>query len=122
MRMRPATLTMPLGSRRAVERALDALTAYNRAWLADLRGVSGRTPRLLSSGVRYQREQGREQWWPIPRVLATGYGDCEDLASWLAAETGGDAIALRVPTGYHIVTRLPTGQIVDPSRMLGMGR
>jgi len=50
------------------------------------------TPKLYQSGVRYQREpQGQERWLSVPFVLQQRQGDCEDLASWLAAEIVADA-------------------------------
>lgn len=46
-----------------------------------------RLPLLYASGVRYEREPpGTEQWRAADRILADGFGDCEDLAAWRAAE------------------------------------
>ena len=101
---------------------LEGLTAFNFALLSrfDL-------PRLYDSGVRYQREQpGREQWWTIPQVLERGYGDCEDLSAWRAAELrsmGVPAFAYVIRSGprmFHAVVRYPDGSIEDPSRALGL--
>ena len=91
-----------------------------------------RCPLLYSSGVRYQREGKKadgsyfERWLTAPEVIRYGHGDCEDLASYRAAELriAGDsrAIAIPVPSsiGWHIVTRHGDGTIEDPSRKLGM--
>lgn len=113
-----ARLALPIPGRRHLQAALDALTLWNRRHLR----ASGPVPPLYRTRVRYRREKpGREQWMPIPLVLAQGYGDCEDLACWRAAEIGGRAVPLRVRTGWHIVVRRPDGRIEDPSRRLGMG-
>ncbi len=107
-----------LFGRAALQRLLDRLTLLNRRYLASVA-----TPPLYASGVRYRREHpGDEEWLTIPEVLKRGHGDCEDLATWRAAETGGVAVPLRTRSGWHIVTRLPNGTWEDPSRVLGMGR
>lgn len=103
---------------------LQAMVDLNRRYLRE-----HWTP-LYSSGVYYQRERrGSEQWATIPIVRRRGYGDCEDLACWRAAElqeqgSGARAIALERPRRngrlYHVVVRLPNGRIEDPSRRLGM--
>ena len=89
-------------------------------------------PTLYSAGVRYQAEDpGLEEWRSCPIVRERGKGDCEDLACWRAAELvvrhGIQArpMVVRQPTRpgvrlYHIVVRLPSGQIEDPSKRLGM--
>lgn len=103
-------------------------------------------PLLLNAGVHYQRETD-EEWLTIPYILERGCGDCEDLASWLAAEDrvvrGIDSIVVLYRAGSHLlhaVTARPRGSpccerwapwilfrtrnyyILDPSRALGMGR
>lgn len=92
------------------------------------------TPPLYASGVRYIREPwGYEQWVTIPRILAQGGADCEDLASWRIAELRIRGINARPmwryfegmgPNGepfrmYHILVWTPYG-IDDPSARLGM--
>jgi len=89
-----------------------------------------RTPALYQSGVYYRPESGTEEWKTIPYVIADGYGDCEDLGAWRAAElrvSGINAtpdIKIRqLPTGNwraHVVVKLPDGTIEDPSAQLGM--
>lgn len=86
-------------------------------------------PPLYRSGVRYvQEEKGAERWMDIPRVLELKRGDCEDLASWRAAELTMAGIPSRPVVSYqvhgneilfHVQTRTPFG-IEDPSRVLGM--
>jgi hypothetical protein len=62
-----------------------------------------------------------------PEVLRRGWGDCDDLAPWLAAQLrheGEDARAVAIrsgPTRYHAVVEREDGQILDPSRWAGMG-
>jgi len=121
--------------RRAARRMrvlLDALTAINLDWLREYPN----TPALYQSGVVYQREPpGREDWQDIPTTIERRNGDCEDLATWRAAELqakGVRARAIAMPrpmvvgpgrelgTLWHIVVVHPNGSIEDPSRLLGM--
>lgn len=106
------------------------LAALCRADVLYLR-QNPRTPDLFRSGVRYRREpDGLEEWKSVPYVIAQGYGDCEDLACWLAAQERVRGV-LAEPhfyfrqignlSMYHIVTKYPDGRIVDPSALLGMG-
>lgn len=99
------------------------------------------TPDLYKAGVTYKPERRREsggrvseygeEWQTIPWVIYRGYGDCEDLAAWRAAELrvkynikANPFIKIRrMPDGYwraHVVARWPNGQIEDPSAKLGM--
>lgn len=110
-------------SRATLAAALEGLTATNYCLLARSR----KAPALYASGVRYQREpRGREQWQTAPQVLRAGFGDCEDLAAWRAAELriqGIPAKATVIRTGpkmFHAVVQHPDGSIEDPSRRLGM--
>jgi hypothetical protein len=115
-------------SEMALRVLLNALFTIDCMWLRSHPG----TPRLYSSGVFYRAEPiGEERWRDIPSVLRDGWGDCEDLACWRAAElVEREGIAARPTyrwrrrpgiTIYHIVVRLPDGRIEDPSRKLGMG-
>lgn len=113
-----------LSGREALQRQLDELTDVDRRYLAQ----HPETPSLYGAGVRYRREplrgpaRAREHWQTIPEVLTAGYGDCEDLATWRAAELpGARAVPVRVRSGWHIVVLLPDGSVEDPSRRLGMG-
>lgn len=86
-------------------------------------------PSLYDAGVRYQREVGTERWLTPSQTFAAGRGDCEDLASWRAAElrvSGEDpearARVLRSgPRTWHAVVERGDGTLEDPSRELGMG-
>lgn len=110
-------------SRATLTAALEGLTAVNYCLLAK----SAKVPSLYGSGVRYRREpKGTEHWQTAPEVLSRGYGDCEDLAAWRAAElrvAGIPAQAYVLRTGpklFHAVVRYPDGRIEDPSKKLGM--
>lgn len=130
MSLRPwAPLIMPeriTGA--AIDRMLDLLVQLNVDYLRE----HPQTPPLYKSGVRYRREPiGEEKWLTIPWVLKFKHGDCEDLATWRAAElqvrVGENARPIwsgRVtPRGrvYHIQVMREDGSIEDPSAVLGMG-
>lgn len=127
---------------------LEALTKVNEYHLK--RGLREGTvyPPLYASGVVYREERPGEEDWPdIPKVLAKGYGDCEDLVAWRVAElrVAGHSCepVLKwqwLPSDYlreigyprkyipkrgvwlvHCLVRFPDGSIEDPSKLLGMG-
>ena len=92
-------------------------------------------PWLYESGVRYQREPAErlrkegEEFAAIPIVYPRGWGDCDDLAPWRAAELrvrrGIPAYAAARRTGpsmWHAIVTVNGREIDDPSRVLGMGR
>ena len=74
---------------------------------------------------------GGEHFRDIPRIIENGGGDCDNLATWRAAElrsVGIDAqpyITWRVrPDGgytYHVIVVYPDGTSEDPSLLCGMG-
>lgn len=85
--------------------------------------------------------RGRIRWRPerfkdgehfdlAPDVARRGWGDCDDLAPWLAAElraTGRDrgarAVAKRSgPQRWHALVRTSAGRMLDPSKWAGMLR
>ncbi len=110
-------------SKATLTAALLGLTAVNVVLLQR----KPNAPKLYASGVRYRAEpKGREKWLTIPQVLSRGFGDCEDLAAWRAAELqcagiGARAVVIRSgPKTFHAVVRWPDGRIEDPSRRLGM--
>lgn len=88
------------------------------------------TTSLYKAGIIYRQEGlGLESWKSVPIVLEDGFGDCEDLACWLAAEYRVKGINARPVwtkrqlgrlTMYHIQTQLPDGTTEDPSIKLGM--
>lgn len=116
---------------RALAHMLEGLTRIDADQME-----GGGLPPLYTSGVRYRsevtRRNGRttvrEDWKDARSVIACGHADCEDLASYRAAElraSGVDAIALPFyvrPGLIHCVVYAPalTSPIEDPSRLLGM--
>ncbi len=111
---------------------LNALFLIDRLYLR----MHPETVGIHRSGVRYEEEpSGREDWQDIPTTLARRNGDCEDLATWRAAELVEQLHVNAFPTFiwkqratganlYHIQTsiREPGKALVteDPSRDLGM--
>lgn len=119
-------IVAPVAGERGLERLLRSLCELDADAVR-----SGRLPQLYRAGVRYRREprEVREEWLTAPEVLSRGYGDCEDLACWRAAElmvSGEDPLARpilrRTASGWHVVVLRSGGGIEDPSRVLGMGR
>lgn len=117
------------------ERSDKALSYY--LWLLyklnlDYLAEHTEAPGLYESGVRYRRENPAmpEKWQTIPLVLQRGYGDCEDLSCWLAAQMtsrGHEAtpyFTFKVLPGdrrlYHIRVKDSRGKEYDPSKRLGM--
>jgi hypothetical protein len=126
------SILVPASTRASLETALAALYALNVRYLE----THPQAPRLYSSGVRYVREPRvcvggsclrREHWQTIPVTLERREGDCEDLASWRAAElTVRDGTPARPsleqvgPGQWHVVVRTHDGRREDPSARLGM--
>jgi hypothetical protein len=106
--------------RASLKLALAGLTAMNQALMA-----RGRVPALYASGVRYRRESP-DRWSTADLVAARGFGDCEDLSAWRAAElrqAGEPAYAdvRRVSAHqWHAYVVRGDGSLEDPSRALGM--
>ena len=90
-----------------VAHCLKALTLCDVAYLR----ANPQVPLLYQSGVHYEEEPpGQEDWQDIPTTLSLGYGDCEDLCCWRAAE-------LQVRSGiaawpYFIWRRRPRGGLL----------
>lgn len=99
------------------------------------------TPLLYESGVRYAREPNAgkfEEFADIRRVLKRKWGDCDDLVAWRCAEIQYREKRPAQPLIYwrehdrsaegkpplviwHVqVRRTDTGEVEDPSRLLGM--
>lgn len=107
--------------------ALDAATLLAQH---DIR--SGRIPPIedaIQQGIEWQPEPPGDESFDKPStVLERGWGDCDDLAPWLAAEmreTGfdGGASAIAIPSGrntWHAIVRGSDGDIYDPSKWAGM--
>lgn len=72
-----------------------------------------------------------EHFREIPTIIKNGGGDCDNVATWRAAELCELGIAAepyimwrKRPDGgttYHVITRWPDGTSEDPSLLLGMG-
>jgi hypothetical protein len=118
-----------VGTRRTakvISMLLRALVECNLAYLEE----HPETPHPYRAGIRYRREKRAERWKSIPKVIADGEGDCEDLAAYLAAylvHKGEKRVSVVVrwreqPAGnrlFHVLVRGPNGY-EDPSRQLGM--
>lgn len=104
----------------------DLLTGLVRLSLGQLR--RGLCPPLYQAGVRYKREpRGRENWQSALETFRLKTGDCEDLATYLAASyqlvgrTDAYAHVIEVRPGLkHVVVAFADGTIEDPSKKLGM--
>lgn len=145
--MRPARIMAPIFvanspkhiimSRDMLRGGVIGLMLENMAWLR----AFPQTPLLYDADVIYKPEKRvenskrvveyGEEWQTIPWVIFRGYGDCEDLGAWRAAELRQrfkvNALPYikvrRMPNGYwraHVVVQLPGGKIEDPSAKLGM--
>lgn len=121
------TLDVPASSA-TLSAALEGLTALAYQTLE-----RGSFRPLYFSGVKYKPEpriggRRKEEWWTPDRIMKEGWGDCEDLAAWRAAELrqkGIPARAVAKRTGrkmFHAVVLWPNGTTEDPSRVLGMKR
>lgn len=106
---------------------LGALAAHVDACVRDLRRhPSSRS--LYACGVVYDARDPGERWQLPSETRARGRGDCEDLASYRAAELrlGGESCRVVVrrtgPRVLHAVVERADGRIEDPSKRLGMGR
>lgn len=91
---------------------------------------------LVEGRLKYIRRDPDEHFRSIREIWQHGGGDCEDLATAVAAEAcvvedqlpdlfSGAArpYLYRVRPGLsHIVSQLRSGQLLDPSRTGGMGR
>jgi len=112
----------------AFEAALEGLTRVNEKLMTDPSLGGPSIPPLYSAGVRYKNEP-RDVWRHAADVSAEGWGDCEDLSAYRAAElrvSGEDPKAYVTtyesgPNRYHAVVARGDGTIEDPSRVLGMG-
>lgn len=117
-------LLASIGARDSTE-IEDLLTGLVKLNLGQLR--RGLCPPLYQAGVRYKRElPTRERWQTALETYQLRTGDCEDLASYLAASlqlVGKDCRAAVIdirPGLKHCVVLFPDGTIEDPSKKLGM--
>lgn len=110
-------------SSETLEAMLEGLVRLNAVLLA-----RSQLPPLYRAGVRYRRERRTENWKNCEQIFAAGYGDCEDLCAWRAAELrmAGEIEAQVIveksgPRLWHVLVRRASGDIEDPSAILGMG-
>lgn len=111
----------------ALDAALEGLVKMNQQQIRVSAREGRPVPPLARSGVHWQRDKG-ETWDTIDIVRRRGYGDCEDLASWRAAELREQGIAARAVVrrsnspgvAWHAIVQLPNGQFEDPSAKMGM--
>lgn len=128
----PGVMKRPKLAAGVVRLHLRALVISNAYYLQ----THPNTPYLYKSGVRYAPEPNAgkfEEFAGIAQCLVRGWGDCDDLAAWRAAEI---RIKEKRPanilcywrrnpengqTIWHVqVRRTDTGEVEDPSRLLGM--
>jgi len=83
------SLTVPSGSVGLAaldalsEEALELVVQANMKFLRE----HPEAPRFFESGVRYQLDDSdTNEWLTIPQILERGWGDCDQLAPWFAAE------------------------------------
>ena len=115
------TLGVPIGSR-YYDAALEGLVLVDEQLIREKN-----LPPLYESGARY-RVTGSREWRFADQIASEGWGDCEGLAPYRTAELriSGEDPGARVatyrtgPTKFHAVVERSTGQIEDPSAILGM--
>jgi hypothetical protein len=112
---------------RSISRLLGSLTAINADYLAE----NPQFPLMYFSGVKYRHDKDADYWRDAARIREIGFGDCDNLSCWRAAELqvrfNINAIPVfmhRVkPDGtdlFHIVVQYPNLIVEDPSVALGM--
>lgn len=131
------SIVMPFAAGAAAKPEIDlALACLTAIDVYEIRKYG--LPPLLRSGAKYRREvcladlalrETCERFLSARMVNHEGFGDCDDFAPYQAADmivhSGIRARAIAVPSpgvGWHCVTALPDGSIVDPSKLLGMGK
>jgi hypothetical protein len=111
-------------------RLIDGLVSVDLGQIERARLARGRFPMIegIQAGrIRYRRADPREHWKSWDEVMRDGWGDCEDLASGVAAELRYSGIPARTyvyrsgPKLYHVVVHTPRWGLLDPSRAAGMG-
>ena len=120
-----------------MEDALEGIVRVNVRYLNDMKRLGRPVPRIDDAqrllGIRYKLEEV-ECFEPIFVILSRGWGDCDGLASWEAAErrVNGQKAKVKVrksrsgrPGAYHALVSYFDGtawQDSDPSLRLGMGK
>lgn len=130
--MLAATIRVP-SNKPDLDAALEGLVNLNVALMRSAEAKGRPIPPLYKAGVHWQPDGAKgkpaETWDTLAIVMRRGYGDCEDLAAWRAAELrfcrGIRARAVvrksRTPgVAWHCIVQLPDGTLEDPSIKLGM--
>lgn len=112
----------------ALEAVLEATMLANESAIR-----SGEVPALsdaLSRGLKWKPEPftDGEHFDMAEQVATRGWGDCDDLAPWLAGElrASGDDEGARPrvyktgPDRWHVVVQTSDNKILDPSKWAGM--
>lgn len=104
----------------SIRELLDALATIWARYLA-----KHPLPGLYSSGIRFQKEPNAGQYedWKTPhQTLEDGWGDCDDLVIYRAAElrASGERASVVVmrrkgTSKFHVLIRRGNGQLEDPS-------
>lgn len=132
------SLVLPFKGQRDINFALALATVIAEREIRESRKPGRRRiPSLYKSHVRYKRDVCEaphvpgacERFLSPSQVLRAGFGDCDDLAPWRAAElrvqgdTTAKAEAIPSPgVGWHVIVTRGDGRTEDPSRKLGMGK
>lgn len=121
---------MPFAGGPDLQLALDALTEWNMERMREQP-----LPPLYRAGIRYAREpvcryvsgleRTCEEFVQAHEVMRRGWGDCDDLGPFFAAQArlrGEPARAFARPSaaGWHVQVLRADGSIEDPSAVLGM--
>jgi transglutaminase-like putative cysteine protease len=118
--------SVPIVGRGDLLAALEVATRAAGADIVAAARAGRRIPPIYTAGVRYIRRDPGERWQTPTETMRRGGGDCEDLATWRAAELRARGEPARVivyrsaPGVLHAVVRRGDGSIEDPSRRLGM--
>lgn len=120
--MSNAILHIPT-SAQMYEAALEGLTREDELLIA-----AGEVPASVYDAGAVYRKERQDVWRHAKDVADEGWGDCEDLAAYRAAELrvsgeDPDAKVITYQTGprrYHAVVQRGSGVIDDPSIALGM--
>ncbi len=122
--VRPTLGSMPLDEAQLMLQGL-----YYRDILQLQHGAPPISQGIASGEIRYDVRDPGEFWQSIGELWASKRGDCEDIASAIAAEwtlEGRPARPVIYRSGpgkaHAVVKDMTTGQLFDPSITAGMGR
>ncbi len=114
---------------------LDGLVSVNLAQMDNAKLPKSRFPvitAIQTGKIRYRRADPEEHWQSWREIMeqlddeGTGYADCEDLASSVAAELLRNGMKARTyvyrsgPKLFHVVVKTDRWGLIDPSRTAGM--